>query len=137
MKSVPLYPLWLAMWMHVDPDFRDYLQCLHENAPYWSEGKKFWPGNVVNCRPLRLDNIGFYVQVFLGAVGTGLVWLAGWLASGRPMVAHLSAFFAVYAGSWLILGISTGPKSSSSLFSPVSTSASRGWSCPESGGEGG
>ena len=103
-EIVPLYPLWLAMWMHVDPDYRDYLQCLHENAPYWREGKKFWPGDASNCRPLRLANVGFYVQVFLGAVGTGLVWLAGWLASGRPMVAHLGAFFAVYAGSWLILG---------------------------------
>ena len=96
---VPLYPLWLVMWMHIDPDYRDYLQCLKGKLPYWSGGKKFAGGDPSVCG--HLDNVGFYVQVFLGAAGTGLVWLAGWLASGRPMVAHLSAFFALYAGNWL------------------------------------
>ena len=99
---VPLYPLWLTMWMRIDPDYRGYLQCLRFNLPYWSGGKVIRDGDTSLCR--HLDNAGFYVQALLGAIGTGLVWLAGWLASGRPMVAHLSAFFAVYAGQWLVLG---------------------------------
>ena len=99
---VPLYPLWLTMLMRIDPDYRDYLQCLHERLPHWSGGKKFQGKDTSVCG--HLDSIGFYVQVLLGAAGIGLVWLAGWLASGRPMVAHLGAFFAVYAGRWLILG---------------------------------
>ena len=99
---MPLYPLWLTMWMRIDPDYRGYLQCLCFNLPYWSGGKIIRDGDTSLCR--HLDNAGFYVQVLLGAVGTGLVWLAGWLASGRPMVAHLSAFFAVYAGRWLFQG---------------------------------
>ena len=101
---VPLYPLWLTMWMRIDPDYRNYLQCLRFNINYWSEGKYFKDGDKNLCRHLRLDNVGFYVQALLGAIGTGLVWLAGWLVSGRPMVAHLSAFFAVYAGWWLFQG---------------------------------
>ena len=67
-----------------------------------AEGRSSGTGDTSLCR--HLDNAGFYVQVLLGAVGTGLVWLAGWLASGRPMVAHLSAFFVVYAGRWIDLG---------------------------------
>ena len=103
-EMVPLYPLWLTMWMRIDPDYRGYLQCLRFNLPYWSgkKGKVVDDGDTSFCR--HLDNAGFYVQVLLGAVGTGLVWLAGWLASGRPMVAHLSAFFVVYAGRWIDLG---------------------------------
>ena len=103
-EIVPLYPLWLVMWMHVDPDYRNYLQCLRFNLNYWSGGKKHRDGDRNLCEHLRLDNVGFYVQALLGAVGTGLVWLAGWLVSGRPTVAHLSAFFAVYAGLWLYQG---------------------------------
>ena len=99
---VPLYPLWLTMWMRIDPDYQNYLQCLRFNITYWSGGKVIRDGDTSFCR--HLDNVGFYVQVLLGAIGTGLVWLAGWLVSGRPMVAHLSAFFAVYAGLWLFQG---------------------------------
>ena len=101
-EIVPLYPLWLTMWMRIDPDYRGYLQCLLFNLSYWSGGKFVRGGDTSLCR--HPDNTGFYVQVLLVAVGTGLVWLAGWLASGRPMVAHLSAFFAVYAGRWLFQG---------------------------------
>ena len=108
-EIVPLYPLWLTMLMHVDPDYRDYLQCLHNNLPYWSGGQKFRGGDISVCR--RLDNIGFYVQVLLGAIGTGLVWLAGWLVSGRPMVAHLSASFVLYTQSWIIQGNAHIPES--------------------------
>ena len=99
---VPLYPLWLTMWMRIDPGYRGYLQCLRFNLPYWSGEKVIRDGDTSLCR--HLDNAGFYVQALLGAIGTGLIWLAGWLVSGRPMVAHLSAFFAVYAGRWLVQG---------------------------------
>ena len=106
---VPLYPLWLVMWMHVAPDYRDYLQCLKENLPYWSGGKKFAGGDPSVCG--HLDSVGFYVQALLGAIGTGLVWLAGWLVSGRPMVAHLSAFFVVYTETWILQGNQHVPES--------------------------
>ena len=109
-EIVPLHPLWLAMWMHVDPGIHDYLQCLHGNLPYWSEGKKYYPERRLDvCRPL--DNAGFYVLVLLGAVGIGLVWLAGWLVSGRLMVAHLSGFFALYAQGWIPYSNSNIPES--------------------------
>ena len=91
-EIVPLHPLWLNLWMGVDPDYVDDLRCLRDNLPHWHEGK-FHDGDITACR--YLDNIGFRIQVLLSGIGIGLVWIAGWLASGRPMVAHLAAMFAV------------------------------------------
>ena len=100
---LPLYPLWLAGLMRIDPDIRAYLQCLHGNLPYWRAGKRYAPTRSLDiCRPL--DNPAFYIQILLGAASTALVWLAGWVASGRPMVAHLGAFFLVYAERWVHYG---------------------------------
>ena len=100
---LPLYPSWLAGWMRIDPDVRAYLECLHGNLPYWRAGKRYAPTRSLDiCRPL--DHLAFYLLILLGAASTGLVWLAGWVASGRPMVAHLSAFFVVYAQRWVYYG---------------------------------
>ena len=100
---LPLYPLWLVGLMRIDPDIRAYLQCLHGNLPYWRAGKKYSPTRSLDvCRPR--DNPAFYILILLGAASTALVWLAGWVASGRPMVAHLSAFFVVYAQRWVLYG---------------------------------
>ena len=48
-EIVPLYPLWLTMWMRIDPDYRGYLQCLHFNLPYWSGGKVVRDGDTSLC----------------------------------------------------------------------------------------
>ena len=107
---VPIHPLWLTMLMRIDPDIHDYLQCLHGSLPYWRAGKKYHASRSPDsCRPL--DSAAFYILVFLGSVGIGLVWLAGWLASGRLVVAHLSAFFALYAQNWIRYSNSNIPES--------------------------
>ena len=54
---VPLYPLWLTMWMRIDPGYRGYLQCLRFNLPYWSGEKVIRDGDTSLCR--HLDNAGF------------------------------------------------------------------------------
>ena len=108
--NVPLHTLWLATLMRIDPDIHDYLQCLHGNLPYWRNGKKYHPTRSIDiCR--SLDNTEFYVLVFLGTIGTGLVWLAGWLVSGRVMVAHLSAFLVLYTQSWTTYSNTNIPES--------------------------
>ena len=38
------------------------------------------------------------------------MWIAGWLASGRPMAAHLAAMFAVYAQAFVIHGNAHEPE---------------------------
>ncbi len=101
-QVVPLYPLWLNMWMHVDPDYVDDLHCLCDNLPYWIGGKFIDDGDITTCR--YLDNIGFHIQILLGCIGIGLVWIAGWLASGRLMAAHLAAMFVVYTQDFVTYG---------------------------------
>ena len=107
-EIAPLYPLWLNLWMNVDPDYVDDLHCLRDNLPHWHEGKFFDYRDITACR--HLDNIGFRIQVLLGAIGVGLVWIAGWLASGRPMAAHLAAMFAVYTQAFVIHGNAHEPE---------------------------
>lgn len=100
----PLYFWWLNLLMRVDPDFAGYLRCLEEALLRWPgwdprwiehfngmpEGKKTL---VAACRPLA--NAGIYAQALLGAIGVGLVGLAGWLASRRALVAYLSVLAAL------------------------------------------
>ena len=103
---LPLGTLWLNLLMHIDPAFVDCLQCMHETLPNWpawdprwvehfggavaAEGKR---AALAACRPW--SNIGFYAGTLMGAIGVGLIWFAGWLASGRLTTAHLSAFVAL------------------------------------------
>lgn len=108
-EIVPLHPLWLNLWMNVDPDYVDDLHCLRDNIPYWVGRKYFDDGDLTTCR--YLDNTGFRIMVLLGGIGTGLVWIAGWLASGRPMVAHLAAMFVVYTQGFVIYGNAHQPES--------------------------
>ena len=100
----PLYFWWLDLLMRVDPDFAGYLRCLQETVPRWPEWDPRWTehyGGVREgktalasaCRPLA--NVGIYAQALLGAVGVGLVGLAGWLASRRALVAYLSVLAAL------------------------------------------
>ena len=100
----PLYVAWLNLLMRVDPDFAGYLRCLQETVPRWSEWDPRWTerfGGVregkttlaAACGPLT--NVGIYAQALLGAVGVGLVGLAGWLASRRALVAYLSVLAAL------------------------------------------
>ena len=100
----PLYFGWLDLLMRVDPDFARYLRCLEETVPRWPEWDPRWTerfGGVregkktlaAACRPLT--NVGIYAQALLGAVGVGLVGLAGWLASRRALVAYLSVLAAL------------------------------------------
>ena len=100
----PLYMWWLDLLMRVDPDFAGYLRCLQETVPRWPEWDPRWTerfGGVregkttlaAACGPLA--NVGFYAQALLGAVGAGLVGLAGWLASRRALVAYLSVLAAL------------------------------------------
>ncbi len=93
-QTVPLYPVWLAALMHVDPAFYDFLECVHS--------KVHLPAVQVEaiCRPL--GNIGYHAQAALGAVGVALAWLAGRIASGRLAVAHLSALVAIAAGQYAV-----------------------------------
>ncbi len=93
-QTVPLYPVWLAALMHVDPAFYDSLACVHSNTHL--------PAAQVEavCRPL--GNIGYHAQAALGAVGVALAWLAGRIASGRLAVAHLSALVAIAAGQYAV-----------------------------------
>ena len=95
----PLYFRWLNLLMRVDPDFAGYLRCLQKTVPRWPEWDPRWAEQhggvregktalVSACRPLA--NVGIYAQALLGAVGVGLVGLAGWLASRRALVAYLS-----------------------------------------------
>ena len=108
-EIVPLHPLWLNLWMNVDADYVDDLHCLRDNLPHWHGGRFFDDGDITACR--QLDNIGFRVQVLAGGIGIGLVWLAGWLVSGRPMAAHLAAAFAVYARGFIKHGNTHEPES--------------------------
>ena len=90
--TAPLYPVWLAALMHIDPAFHDFLECAFAN--------KRLPATQAEaiCRPL--GNIGYHAQAALGAIGMALVWTAGWIASGRLSVAHLSALIALAAGQY-------------------------------------
>ena len=100
----PLYLRWLDLLMRADPDFAGYLRCLDRTVPRWPEWDPRWAehhGGVREgktalasaCRPLA--NVGIYAQALLGAVGVGLVGLAGWLASRRALVAYLSVLVAL------------------------------------------
>ena len=88
-EIVPLYPLWLNMLMHIDPTFADYLERLVDN--WHTTG----PEKEITSDFGHQNNLGLYAQAVLGAVGVGFSWLAGWLASGRFLVAHLSALVAL------------------------------------------
>ena len=97
----PLYMAWLNLLMRVDPDFAGYLRCLQETVPRWPEWDPRWAEHFGGVREGKetlagacgpLTNVGIHAQALLGAVGTGLVGLAGWLASRRALVAYLSAF---------------------------------------------
>ena len=109
----PLYPLWLAMLMRIDPGYRDYLQCVSDNFSYQADKRRIEAGmdrpDQYVCE--HLDDVGIYIRVLLAATSIGLVWLAGWLVSGRPMVAHLGALFALYAGRLLLMTNSDMPES--------------------------
>ena len=85
-EIVPLYPFWLSTLMHISPAFANFLECLDENQ------QAIGPENEAICRS---SDLGLYAQTLLGAVGIGLAWLAGWLATGRFTMAHLSAFVAL------------------------------------------
>lgn len=113
---LPLYPLWLNLLMHIDPAFADCLQCMYETLPRWPVWDPRWVehfGGVVKgkratlavCQPW--NNIGIYAQALLGAIGIGLVYLAGWLASGRLMTAHLSAFVALFLDRYITVSYMT------------------------------
>ena len=103
----PLHFRWLDLLMRVDPDFAGYLRCLEETVPRWPGTDPRWAERfggvregketlVAACRPLA--NVGIYAQALLGAVGVGLVGLAGWLASRRALVAYLSVLAALLLG---------------------------------------
>lgn len=100
----PLYFWWLDLLMRVDPDFAGYLRCLQETIPRWPGWDSRWTEHfggmregketlAAACRPLA--NVGIYAQALLGAVGVGLVGIAGWLASRRALVAYLSVLAAL------------------------------------------
>ena len=100
----PLYMAWLNLLMRVDPDFAGYLRCLQETVPRWSARDPRWGERFGGVREGRetlaaacgpLTNVGIYAQALLGAVGVGLVGLAGWLASRRALVAYLSVLAAL------------------------------------------
>ena len=91
-EIVPLYPLWLAALMHIDPAFHDFLECAFANRRLPAAQAE------AICRPL--GNIGYHAQAALGAIGMALVWIAGWIASGRLSVAHLSALIALATGQY-------------------------------------
>ena len=93
-KIVPLYPVWLAALMHIDPAFRDFLECTIANRRLPVAQAE------AICRPL--GNIGYYAQAALGTIGIALVWIAGWIASRRLSVAHLSALIALAAGQYAV-----------------------------------
>ncbi len=93
-QIVPLYPVWLAALMHVDPAFHDFLECVHSNMHLPAVQRE------AVCRPL--GNIGYHAQAALGAVAVALAWIAGRIASGRPAVAHLSALVAIAAGQYAV-----------------------------------
>ena len=93
-EIVPLYPLWLAALMHIDPTFHDFLECTIANIRLPAAQAE------AICRPL--GNIGYHAQAALGAIGMALVWVAGWIASGRLSVAHLSALIALAAGQYAV-----------------------------------
>ena len=113
---LPLYPFWLNLLMHIDPAFADCLQCMYETLPRWPVWDPRWVehfGGVVEgkrttlavCQPW--NNIGFYAQASMGAIGIGLVWLAGWLASRRLMTAHLSAVVALFLDRYITVSYMT------------------------------
>ena len=113
---LPLYPFWLNLLMHIDPAFADCLQCMYETLPRWPEWDPRWVehfGGVVEgkratlavCQPW--NNIGFYAQALMGGIGIGLVWLAGWLASGRLMTAHISAVVALFLDGYITVSYMT------------------------------
>lgn len=110
---VPLYPLWLTTLIRIDPDYRDYLQCVSDNFSYQASKRRDDAGLDRSDRYVceHLDDVGIYIRVLLAATSIGLVWLAGWLVSGRPMVAHLGALFALYAGRSLHMTNSDMPES--------------------------
>ena len=93
-KIVPLYPVWLAALMHIDPAFHDFLECAIANRRLPVAQAE------AICRPL--GNIGYHAQAVLGAIGMALVWIAGWITSGRLSVAHLSALIALAAGQYAV-----------------------------------
>ena len=103
----PLHPLWLGGLMHLDPAFAETLRCMRDTLPRWPGWEPLWEtfGGVhagrkaalASCRPW--SNVGFPAQVLLGAFGVAMIWLAGWLASGRAAVAHLAAFTALLLGA--------------------------------------
>ena len=116
----PLYLLWLDLLMRADPDFAGYLRCLDRTVPRWPEWDPRWAehyGGVREgktalasaCRPLA--NIGVYAQALLGAVGVGLVGLAGWLASRRALVAYLSVLVALLLDGYVHQSVGYMPDS--------------------------
>lgn len=109
----PLYPAYLSALMNLDPNYERYLECLHENLPYWGdEGNGFGVirgGKPASCR--RIEHSGFALQLLLAALSVVLVWLAGYLASGRPAVAHLAALLVTWSPAWLRLLLRHTPDS--------------------------
>ena len=100
----PLYLAWLNLLMRVDPDFAGYLRCLQETVPLWPVWDSRWTERFGGVREGKTTlaaacgsrtNVGIYAQALLGAVGAGLVGLAGWLASRRALVAYLSVLAAL------------------------------------------
>ena len=83
-EIVPLYPLWLSLIMHIDPAFIDFSECVIDRG--------------FDCPPSY--NLWLYAQAFLGVIGIVLSWFAGWLASRRLMVAHLSALVVLLVDSY-------------------------------------
>ncbi len=91
---LPLYPAWLAALMHIDPAFYDFLECVFANRHLHAAQSE------AICRPL--GNIAYYAQSILGTIGIALAWLAGWIASKRLGVAHLSALIALGVGRYAV-----------------------------------
>lgn len=99
----PLYLAYLLALMTLDAGYERYLECLHENLPHWSceegECERVPGGDLASCR--RIAHPGFSLQVLLAALSVVPVWLAGYLASGRPAVAHLATLLVVWNPYWL------------------------------------
>ncbi len=97
-EIVPLYPLWLNLLMHLDPAFADFLECASVQTGVRPRPgtARVYPEGV--CEPTR--TLGLYAHALLGAVGIGLAWCAGRLASGRIAVAHLAAFIVLLSGQY-------------------------------------